>query len=74
LLIAKLMPSVEQRKLDIFARGSTRQEIKALENKPELAVADIGQLIAIQMRDVCVIEKILSTRRPIKTAEQIHEG
>src|SRR5438876_10973659 len=42
------MPSVEQRKLDVFARGSTRQEIKALENKPEFTVADIGQLIAIK--------------------------
>src|SRR5205085_2830755 len=41
------MPSVEQRKLDVFARGSTRQEIKALENKPEFTVADIGQLMVI---------------------------
>src|SRR5438309_1950013 len=54
------MPSVEQWKLDVFARGSTRQEIKALENKPEFTVADIGQLIAIQMRDIGVIEEILS--------------
>src|SRR3989442_1589913 len=57
------MPSIEQRKLDVFARGSTRQEIKALENKPEFTVADIGQLIAIQMRDIGVIEEILSAGR-----------
>src|SRR5260370_34964343 len=68
------MPSVEQRQLDIFAGGSTRQEIKALENEPELAVADICQLIAIQMRDIGVIEEILSAGRPIKTAKEIHEG
>jgi hypothetical protein len=74
LLIAELMLSVEQRKLDVFARGSTRQEIKALENKPEFTVADIGQLIAIQMRDIGVIEEILSAGRSIQTAKEIHKG
>src|SRR5438046_5601016 len=73
-MIGERMPSVEQRQLDIFARGSTREEIKALENKSELAVANIGQLVAIQMRDIGVIEQILSAGRPIKTAKDIHKG
>ena len=68
------MLSVEQRKLDVFARGSTRQEIKVLENKPEFTVADIGQLIAIQMRDIGVIEDILSAVGSIETAKEIHKG
>src|SRR5207253_10575425 len=70
----ELMPSVEQWKLDVFARGSTRQEIKALENKPEFTVADIGQLIAIQMRDIGVVEEILSAGRSIQTAKESHMG
>src|SRR5437762_12932450 len=68
------MPSVEQRQLDIFARGSTRQEIKALENKPQFTVADIGQSIAIPTRDLGIIEEILSAGRPIKTAKESHKG
>ena len=68
------MPSVEQRQLDIFARGSARQEIEALKNEPEFAVADIGQLIAIQVRNVRVIEQILAARRAIETAKNIHQG
>ena len=58
LRIRQAMFAVKQRQLDVFARRSARQQIKALKNETEFAIANVGQLIAIEPGNVRVIEKV----------------
>ena len=67
------MSSVQQRQLNIFTRRSPRQEIKVLENKADFTVTNIGELIPIQMGDITTIKQVASTRRPVQTANDIHQ-
>src|SRR5438132_13562163 len=64
---------VEQRQLDVLEGGGARQQVKALEHEPDFRVADARQLARTELRHVLAVEKVLSARRPIEAAEQVHE-
>src|SRR6266404_1682380 len=68
------MFSVKQRQLHVFARGSSREQIEALKDKSDLAVAYIGELVSIQTGNIGPIEKITPGRRPIETTKNVHES
>ena len=56
------MLAVEQRQLDIFERGGAREQVETLENETEFAVANVGQLIAVEPGDVDAVEQITAAR------------
>ena len=68
------MLAVEQRQLDILHRGGAREQIEALENETDLAVADVGQLVAIESGDVGAVEQVTAARRAVEAAEHVHQG
>src|SRR4051794_2587075 len=67
------MRSVEERKLHIFQSGSAAEEIEALENETEFAVADVGEPIAVEPGNVGAIKQVTTFRWAIEAAEEIHE-
>ena len=47
---------VEHGQLDVFERGGAREQIEPLEDKTELLVAHVGELVAVQFGDVNAVE------------------
>src|SRR4030095_3693649 len=68
------MFTVEERQLDVLEGRRARQEIKALENKTKLAIANVGQLIAVETGNVESIEQVAAAGWAIETTQQIHKG
>ena len=68
------MLAVEQGQLHIFQGGSAREKIETLKNKTELAIANVGQLVAIESGNVEAIEQVTAARRPIEATEHIHQS
>ena len=64
---------VEQRQLDVVERRRPRQQVEALEDEADLAVAHDRELIAGHPRDILAVEDVLAARRAIKAAEDVHE-
>src|SRR4030095_17189415 len=68
------MFTVEERQLDVLERRRARQEIKALENETKLAIANVGQLIAVETGNIEAIEQVAAVSWAIEATEQIHQG
>ena len=68
------MRPVKQRQFHVFERGSAGEEIKALKNETEFAVAHVGELIAIQSGNIRTVEQIAALGWAIEATEKIHEG
>ena len=54
--------AVDQRQFDVALRGKARNQVKPLENKADLLIADFRKLIVGHMRDVFAVEIILAAR------------
>ena len=67
-----LADSSSARELHIFECGSPGKKIEALEDKPELPVAERGQSVPVERGDIHPVQKITATGGPVQTAEQIH--
>ena len=67
------MLTVEQGQLDIFQRRSAREQIETLKNEAELPIANVGQLVAVEARNIDAIEQVAAARRAIEAAEHIHQ-
>src|SRR5256885_7729534 len=67
------MLAVKQRQLDIFQRGSAREQVKTLENKTKFVIPNVGKLITIEPRNVDTIEEITPLSWTVEAAEEIHE-
>jgi len=64
---------VKQGKLHIFQRGCSRQQIKSLKDKTDLAIADGGQFITRQAADFVPVQDIVTGCRLIETADDVHK-
>jgi len=65
--------SVEQRQLDVIEGCSSRQQVEALKHEADLPVADLGELIAREARDVPLLKEVPPASGPIEAAEDMHE-
>jgi hypothetical protein len=63
---------IQQRHLDVLHRRRPRQQIEALEDEPDLRIANVRQLIARQLRDIAPVQHERARRRTIETAEDVH--
>src|SRR5437764_12006949 len=73
LRVRQTMGAIEQRQLYVLARRCARQQIKALKNKTEFVVANVGQLISIQHRNIGIVQKVAPGSWPIEAAKNVHE-
>jgi hypothetical protein len=45
-----------------------------LEDEPDLAIANRGQLVAVHLRDILAVEFVASGARRIEAAEHVHQS
>ena len=64
---------VEQRQFDVVERRGARQQVEALEDEPDLAVAHDRELVLRHARDVLAVEDVAAARRPIEAPEDVHQ-
>lgn len=65
---------IDQRKLHVLRSRQPGQEIEILKNKPDLPVADVGQLIFAVILYGNAIKILLPFISRIQTADDIHHG
>ena len=68
-----VLRAVEQRQLDVVERGRARQQVEALEHEADLLVAHARQLVLRRLGHVLAVEHVLTGRRPIEAAGDVHE-
>ena len=65
---------VQQRQFDVFKGGGPGQEVEALEHEADLLVADVGQLVAVQVVDMDAVQKIIAAAGIVQAAEDVQHG
>src|SRR5260370_11179951 len=67
--LRRLHPAVGERQLHVLEHREIADQVEALEDEPDLAVADAGALGRRQLRDRPVVQDVLSLRRRVEEAE-----
>jgi hypothetical protein len=68
-----MLCAIDKRQLGVLARRCACQQIETLKHEAELAIANLCELIAIEVRNVGIIQKIVTGTRPIKATKDVHE-
>jgi hypothetical protein len=63
---------VDQRQLDIFEGAGACQQVETLKNEANIVPAQHGQAVARQLGHLHVGQAILTRRRSIQTAQDVH--
>src|SRR5665213_692588 len=66
--------TVEERQFDILHGRGTCQQIEALEYEADLAIAQLGELLAVEACDIHIIQQVAAGRRPIQASQNVHHG
>src|SRR5574341_943207 len=69
-----MKPIVHHRQLDVLQRRCARQEIEALKDETDLAVADMGPLVRRKRTYFAVVEKVTPPRGSVEATQDVHEG
>ena len=64
---------VDQGHLHVVESARAGYQVEGLEDEPDLAVADRGQLVVVQRRDVDSVEDVAPAAGNVKAADQVHE-
>ena len=67
-------PCIDHREENIPERTRAAEQIKALKDETNLAVAYVGKLIIRQAADKLASQPVFPLSWTIKTADEIHEG
>ena len=62
-------PAIGQRQLDVFINRQVADEIEALENEADLAIADARALGKGEIGDLAALERIAAVRRRVEQPE-----
>src|SRR5215213_277431 len=65
--------TVNQRQLNVVKRSSAREQVECLKNETDFLVANASKLVVIHLRDVLAVKPVLTLRRSIETADQVHQ-
>jgi hypothetical protein len=71
--LAPPQAGINHRKLDVFDRGRTRQQIELLEHEADARVADRRELVARQAQHVLSGEVITAAAGGVEAAEKVHQ-
>src|SRR5207249_10682405 len=72
--VARADTLVKKRQLHVLQRAGARKQVEPLEDEPDLLAAHSRELIARELSDVASVEQIRAARRPVETADEVHEG
>src|SRR5438876_12227452 len=72
--IRQALCAINQRQLNILSRRCARQQIKILEDEADFAVANVGEPIAIEARNIGPVQHVMARSRSVETPQNIHEG
>ena len=70
---ARPTPGVGQRQLDVRQRARARHEVEALEDEADLAVAQVGELVLVDVAHVDAVEQVAPGGRRVEAAEDVHQ-
>src|SRR5579859_5728239 len=65
---------VSQRKLDVGQRRSPRDEVEALKDEADLAVANPGQRGFVETADIDAVEPVPATGGDVEAPDDVHHG
>ncbi len=69
LALARAHPAIGQRQLDVLVDGQVADEVEALEDETDLAIADPRALGEREVRDLAALERIAAVRRRVEQPE-----
>ena len=65
---------VDQRQGDILQQGQLGQQVKRLENKADLLIANPGQLIGGHVADFGAVQDVAAAVLVVQAAQDVHQG
>ena len=72
-LLAERQSPVTQRKLCVFQRTGSRDQIEVLEDEADLPAPQLGQFVLAGAPDIPPVQPVCAPGRPVEAPEQIHE-
>ncbi len=63
---------VDQRQLDVLENVGARDQVEGLEDESDLPVADVGQRIVVETRDVDAVDEVAAGGRHVEAADEVH--
>ena len=66
--------AVEERQLDVFQRGRTRQERRQMEDEPDLPVPDVGAPTVEECRRLLSTKEIATGIRSLQQRQEVHQS
>src|SRR6266496_381178 len=68
-----MLCTVNQGQFCVLSRGSAREEIKILQDEPDFAISNSGELIASQSGNISTIQEITTGAWSVETAQDVHQ-
>src|SRR5579864_1363855 len=70
---AAALTRVDERHLDVVERAGPRYQVEVLKDETDLAIADLGQLVVAELRDVGPVEHVAPGGRHVQASDDVHE-
>ncbi len=71
--LAAIQAGVGERQLDIGDRGRARHEVEALEDEADLAVAQVREVVLVELAGVHAVDQVAPGGGYVQAAEDVHE-
>ena len=71
---ARAHAAIGQRQLDVFVNGQVADEIEALENEADFAIANAGTFRKGEVRDLAALQRVAPVRRRVEQTEDREQG
>ena len=65
---------IDQWCLDVFQCTGARQQVEVLEHEADLAVAQFGELVGVQLSDIAPLQDVAAAVGYVQAAEDVHQG
>jgi hypothetical protein len=72
--ILGIIVAVDQRQEHVLQSARPLQQVKLLEHETDLVISRVGQFVVVQVNHVHLVQPIVSRRRLVEAAEDIHQG
>ena len=64
---------IGQRQLDVRQRARAGHQVEALEDEPDLAVAQVGEVVFVHVADVDAVDQVAPAAGQVQAAEDVHQ-
>ena len=66
-------PGIRERELHVDERAGACDEVEALEDEADLAVAQVGEIVLVHFADIDAVDQIAPAGRDVQAAEDVHQ-